>query len=74
MKYKPIPGRALTDMGLRTQREFRTLKRFRWVAVMRALERYSLGCAFSPAYPELEKIFTLAYVVKRKQSVKEWGK
>lgn len=57
-----------------TKRAWKTRKRKEFAAVLRALEVYRLGCAFTPSYKQSQNLFTLADEIGRSLTVKAWGR
>lgn len=69
MRNKPIPffdGSA---------RQWKAMKRKELQAILRAFDTFRLGCAYTPIYPSpVETVDSLLDEMKRKLSVKHWGR
>lgn len=67
------PKWLLQEEGL-TQRQWKMLKRREIKHVIKALDRYRLGCAYTPGYEEVHTIDEALTRIVNAQSVKNWGR
>lgn len=58
-----------------TMRQWKSKKRKELRAVLKAVEEFRLGCAYTPCYPDpAHTLDTLLKEMERKLSVKYWGR
>jgi hypothetical protein len=57
-----------------THRAWKSRKRQEWRAVIRALETFRLGCAFTPVRSETLNIIEQAESLTERLSIREWGR
>ena len=69
---KRLPRHMKRDYG--TLHGFRVEKRRAATSMALALSELRSGCAYTPAYPEIDEIDRLLSNVREKLSVREWGK
>jgi hypothetical protein len=70
---KKVPQFVLDTMRIRTQREWRRLKREQLRAVMEAMELLAQGSLHMPGYEDFKQARELLKGVGAKLSPKEWG-
>ncbi len=77
-KRLEVPKFVLENMGLKTAREFRDLKRKQIKAIKVALGKYQLGCAYCPNYPNnwgnIGKSIQSIQSMEKSHSREEWGR
>lgn len=57
-----------------TSRQWKTLKRREWRAVLAEYERFRLGVAYTPAVPLIDQIGRLFAEITERLSVAKWGR
>ena len=57
-----------------TERAWKSRKRREWAAVVAALKVFHLGCAFTPVYDQFDGAVEAAEDIRKRLSVKEWGR
>ena len=67
------PKWLLKQEGI-TQRQWKSQKRKELKEVIKTLDTFTLGCAYVPAYDEINQVGKLLKEAKDKLSVKKWGK
>ena len=81
--YSPLPER-IRKLGY-TARSWKSRKRREFAAVMKALDAYRIGCAYTPsiqldrevsndAYPCIGNLDRMAREIQKSLSVKAWGR
>jgi len=75
-KVKTVPSFVLKNMGLISTRAFKARKRLETRVLQRALSKYQIGCAYSPAYHSgaFQRLEDALRDMEKQQSVKEWGR
>jgi len=73
-KEKKAPEPVLKALSIKTQREFKVLKRKELKDVIKALHIYSGGCAYCPGYSKYWVAADALHQLKKLHSVKEWGR
>lgn len=75
MKKRKVPKWVLKNMGLKTQRQYKELKRKQIKAVEKAIKEYWSGSAFCPMpYFEVCRLRTMLDGLRKAHSIKEWGR
>ena len=57
-----------------TERAWKSRKRKEWAAVVAALKVFRLGCAFTPVYDQFDGAVEAVEGIRKRLSVKEWGR
>lgn len=70
--FKKIPDWLARLYG--SSRRFKSTKRQHLREVERALSDLTMGCAFTPAYKEIDAMRKAVKAAKAKMSVKSWGR
>jgi len=69
-----VPKYVLKNMHIKTEREFKTIKRFELKCVLNAINTLRSGSAWVPGYESLDSIHRKLNDMKDKCSVKNWGR
>ncbi len=71
-----ITKNILKNMGLKTDRQFKALKRQKLKAVIKALDEYGLGSAACPSdvYANFKEVRRLVNEMKKSQRADTWGR
>ena len=71
-----VPKWALKNMGLRSQREYKSLKRKQVRQVIKEMESLQLGCAYAAGYEDglIDRINADLKELKERMSVNNWGR
>lgn len=69
-----IPKYVLDNIGVKTQREFKSLKRQEFKRVQKALREFSAACYFCPDYHQIGDLLKRADEIEQSISVKNWGR
>lgn len=70
-----IPKYVLRNMGLRTTREFKNLKRLQVKETIETWEKFIAGCAYVPGFTQNVREITKNLTdLKEKLSIKNWGR
>lgn len=69
-----VPKAVLQAMGLKTQREFKALKRRQLREVLKAFDEYRRGCFYCPGSFNLGGIMDGVRRHLSRLSVKNWGR
>lgn len=70
----PIPPHVLKQEGLKTSREWKTLKRRQAKELELALNEFRFGCARCPGYEEVVQLEKSIERLRETLSVKQWGR
>lgn len=74
MSKEKTPPKYLLDMLGITKREWKQRKRKELKAVMKAINKYQIGCAFCPGYEEFVDIKDMLEKLIDLHSYKRWGR
>ena len=74
-KKNTAPKFVLKNLGSSTQREFRALKRSELRKVIKMWDKFTLGCAYVPGYPQNTNTINNSLAqLKKLLCVKNWGR
>lgn len=72
---RPVPKYILSNLGLKRQREFKSLKRKQLREIIHAVGEYRTGCAACPEYgSDIQLLDQVLKRMKESHSAKEWGR
>lgn len=71
--FQAAPDWLLKREGI-TQRQWRARKRRDLIALERAIEKYRMGCAYTPGYSAIESLSIHIKIMRQTHSVKAWGR
>lgn len=69
-----IPAFILDSSNVRSQREWKALKRKEARDVLRAVQQFQLGCAWTPAYRAIAALEPELKAIIKRLSVESWGR
>ena len=72
MSKEKIPDWIISDYG--SARRYKAAKRKQLKLVLLSLQDLGLGCAYTPAMPEIVQAKELLKLAKDKMSVRKWGR